>query len=133
MKVVEGPLGAPIAHCFGLKHVENGDKIYHHIAIASVWHLFWESGTNFRRIEAVPIYDSASVALYIHASCSCPTRCTHVLLGFKGVKWGSKLCPYRHRQYLRHLLWGPSSGIFDVVGGNQGCSNVRPCELFMTY
>ena len=38
-------------------------------------------------IEAVPIYDSASVALYIHASCSCPTRCTPVLLGFKGVKW----------------------------------------------
>ena len=90
MKVVEGPLGAPIAHCFGLKHVENGDKIYHHIAIASVWHLFWESGTNFRRIEAVPIYDSASVALYIHASCSCPTRCTHVLLGFKGVKGGQR-------------------------------------------
>ena len=42
-------------------------------------------------IEAVPIYDSASfteaVAMYIHASCSCPTRCTPVLLGFKGVKW----------------------------------------------
>ena len=37
------------------------------------------------------IYDSASfteaVAMYIHASCSCPTRCTSVLLGFKGVKW----------------------------------------------
>ena len=44
-------------------------------------------------IEAVhvPMYDSASfteaVAMYIHASCSCPTRCTPVLLGFKGVKW----------------------------------------------
>ena len=23
-----------------------------------------------------------------HASCTMPTRCTHVLLGFKGVKWG---------------------------------------------
>ena len=42
-------------------------------------------------IEAVPIYDSASftkaLAMYIHASCSCPTMCTPVLLGFKGVKW----------------------------------------------
>ena len=42
-------------------------------------------------IETVPIYDSASfteaVALCIHASCSCPNRCTPDLLGFKGVKW----------------------------------------------
>ena len=27
----------------------------------------------------------------------------------------------------------PNFGIFDVVGGNRGCSNVRPRELFMTY
>ena len=25
------------------------------------------------------------------------------------------------------------SGIFDVVGGNRSCSNVRPCKLFMAY
>ena len=41
-------------------------------------------------IEALPIYDSASfteaVAMHIHASCTRPTRCTPVLLGFKGVK-----------------------------------------------
>ena len=47
--------------------------------------------TQFVVIKAVPLYVSASfteaVALYIHASCSCPTRCTPVLLGFKGVKW----------------------------------------------
>ena len=95
MKVVEGPLSAPTAHCFGLKNVENGDKSYDHIAIASELHLFWDSGTKISTllvvIEAVPMYHSASfteaVAMYIHASCLCPTRCTPVLLGFKGVKW----------------------------------------------
>ena len=28
---------------------------------------------------------------------------------------------------------GSRSGIFDVAGGNGKCSNVRPCELFMTF
>ena len=28
---------------------------------------------------------------------------------------------------------GSGSGIFDVVGGNQSCSNVRPCKLIMAY
>ena len=36
--------------------------------------------------------------LHVHASCTRPTRCAPVLLGFKGVKWGLKLCPYRHCQ-----------------------------------
>ena len=36
--------------------------------------------------------------VHVHASCTRPTRCTPILLGFTGVKWGLKLCPYRHCQ-----------------------------------
>ena len=69
----------------------------------------------------------------LHASFTRPNRFPPVLFGFKGVKWGPKLYPYRHCQCLRRLLWGSRSGIFDDVGGNRGCSNERPCKLFMTY
>ena len=90
---------------------------------------FWVPALEFSTLLEV----TEAGTIHVHASCTRPTRCTPVLLGFKGVKWGSKLCPYRHCQCLRHLLWGSRSGIFDVVGGNRGCSNVRLCELFMTY
>ena len=90
---------------------------------------FWAPALEFSTLLEV----TEAGTIHVHASCTRPTRCTPVLLGFKGVKWGSKLCPYRHCRCLRHLLWGSRSGIFDVVGGNRGCSNVRLCELFMTY
>ena len=32
----EGLRSAPIAHCLGLKNVENGDKSYDHIAIRDI-------------------------------------------------------------------------------------------------
>ena len=36
--------------------------------------------------------------VHVYASCTRPTRCTPVLLGFKGGKLGFKLCLYRHCQ-----------------------------------
>ena len=82
---------------------------------------FWAPALEFSTLLEV----TEAGTIHVHASCTRPTRCTPVILGFKGVKWGSKLSPYRHCQCLRHLLWGSRSGIFDVVGGNRGCSNVR--------
>ena len=63
---------------------------------------FWAPALEFSTLLEV----TEAGTIHVHASCTRPTRCTPVLLGFKGVKWGSKLCPYRHCRCLRHLLWG---------------------------
>ena len=105
------------------------------VELIAVWSIrvggtyFWAPALEFSTLLEL----TEAGTILVHASCTRPTRCTPVLLGFKGVKWGSKLGTYRHCQCLRHLLWGSRSGIFDVVGGIRGCSNVGLCKLFMTY
>ena len=94
------------------------------VELIAVWSIrvggtyFWAPALEFSTLLEV----TEAGTILVHASCTRPTRCTPVLLGFKGVKWGSKLGSYRHCQCLRHLLWGSRSGIFDVVGGIRGCS-----------
>ena len=53
-------------------------------------------------------------------------------LGFRG-KMGLKVMSISSLPVFATPTLGSRSGIFDVVGGNRGCSNVRLCELFMTY
>ena len=89
---------------------------------------FWAPALEFSTLLEV----TEAGTIHVHG-CTRPTRCTPVLLGFKGVKWGSKLCPYVIASVCDTYFGSSRSGIFDVVGGNRGCSNVSPCELFMTY
>ena len=77
---------------------------------------FWAPALEFSTLLEV----TEAGTIHVHASCTRPTRCTPVLLGFKGVKWGSKLCPYRHCRCLRHLLWGMCiviAGVCDTYFG----------------
>ena len=55
---------------------------------------FWSPALEFSTLLEV----TEAGTIHVHASCTRPTRCTPVLLGFKRVKMGSKLCPYRHCQ-----------------------------------
>ena len=83
------------AHCFGLKMLKMGIKVITISPLPVCDTYFGTRAQTFSILlvdfEAVPMYDSASfteaVAMYIHASCSCPTRCTPVFGGIKGVKW----------------------------------------------
>ena len=36
-------------------------------------------------------------------------------------------------RFEQGLLLGPGSSIFDVIGGNQGWYDTRPCELYKAY
>ena len=49
---------------------------------------FWAPALQFSTLLEV----TKAGTIHVHASCTRPTRCTPVLLGFKGVEWGSKLC-----------------------------------------
>ena len=80
---------------------------------------FWAPALEFSTLLEV----TEAGTIHVHASCTRPTK-------FNG---GQSYVHIVIATCLRHLLWGSRSGIFDVVGGNRGCSNVSPCELFMTY
>ena len=78
------------------------------VELIAVWSIrvggtyFWAPALEFSTLLEL----TEAGTILVHASCTRPTRCTPVLLGFKGVKWGSKLGTYRHCQCLRHLIWG---------------------------
>ena len=44
---------------------------------------FWAPALEFSTLLEV----TEAGTIHVHASCTRPTRCTPVLLGFKGVKW----------------------------------------------
>ena len=99
---------------------------------------FWAPALEFSTLLEV----TEAGTIHVHASCTRPTRCTPVLLGFKGVKWGSKLCPYRHcrgHNFDPHFtpLKPKRTGVHLVglvqLAGNRGWYNTRPCELYKAY
>ena len=48
---------------------------------------FWVPALEFSTLLEV----TEAGTIHVYASCTRPTRCTPVLLGFKGVKWGVKV------------------------------------------
>ena len=87
--------------------------------------IFWPLTLEFSTLLAI----TEAGTIYSYRDLQGPLGVPPLLWVLRGVKWGLKLCPYGHCQYVRTLFWGSSFEIFDVFRGNRTGFTESVCVL----